>query len=438
MNNKIILTSVGSLGDLYPIVALALASKDLGFAPVLAVPESHVALVRTFGLNAEPVMPDFDAICIKLGLTEAEAVRALIDDIDFLIQRVLLATLAESTQALDDITGGALAIVGALISLPGPIVAEKRDIPFIPTILSPMLTMSAWDAPAGPGFGMLAKPPVGRFGYFWNRGCLAIIHMEMRRRYAKQIDRVRACHGLAPAKSSPIFTMDGDPSLRLGLYSPLMGNIQEDFPANLILTGFPNFDGAQKLGGEFDDEIESFIKEGARPVIFTLGSFAPAAAGRFYSDSLAAARELGMRALLLTGKNEIDCGANALARSYAPHSQVFPKAAVVVHHGGIGSVGQALKAGIPQLVVPINGDQIDNAARIARLGVGRVLPVKHYNPDSARSALEEIMNDPSMASRAAEVGNRVRTERGAEAAAGELAKLLLAPVALREREKRTQ
>lgn len=394
---------------------------------MLAVPESHVALVRSFGLNAEPVMPDFDAVRIKLGLTEAEAVRALIDDVDFLIRKVLLTTLAESTQALDDIADGAVAIVGALISLPGPIVAEKRGIPFIPTILSPMLTLSAWDAPAGPGFGMLAKPPVGRLRYAWNRGCLAIIHMEMRRRYAKQINRVRACHGLPPAKSSPIFSIDRDPPLWLGLYSPLMGGIQEDFPTNLVLTGFPNFDGAQKLSGEFDDEIDSFLNEGAPPIIFTLGSFATAAAGGFYNDSLTAASELGMRALLLTGKNEIGCGPNALACSFVPHSKVFPKAAVIVHHGGIGSAGQALKAGIPQLVVPMNGDQFDNAARIVRLGVGRVLPVKHYNPDSARSALEEIMNDPAMASRAAEVGNRVRTERGAKVAADALAKLLLTP-----------
>lgn len=408
-------------------MALALASKDIGFAPMLAVPESYVALVRSFGLNAEPVMPDFDAVRIKLGMTETEAVRALIDDVDFLIRKVLLATLTESTQALDDMAGGAVAIVGALISLPGPIIAEKRGIPFIPTILSPMLTLSAWDAPAGPGFGMLAKPPVGRLRYAWNRGCLTIIHMEMRRRYAKQINRVRACHGLPPAKSSPIFSIDGDPPLRLGLYSPLMGGIQEDFPANLVLTGFPNFDGAQKLGGEFEDEIESFLNEGAPPIIFTLGSLAPAAAGSFYNDSLTAASELGMRALLLTGKNELDCGASALVCSYAPHSQVFPKAAVIVHHGGIGTTGQALKAGIPQLVVPMNGDQFDNAARIARIGVGRVLPIKHYNPDSARSALEEIMNDPAMASRAVEVGNRVRTERGAEVAADELAKLLPVP-----------
>ena len=425
MKNKIILTSVGSLGDLYPIVALALASKDFGFAPMLAVPENHVALVRSFGLTAEPVMPDFDAARIKLGLTEAEAVRALIEDVDFLIQKVLLATLAESTQALDGIADGAIAIVGALVSLPGPIIAEKRDIPFVPTILSPMLTMSAWDAPTGPGFGMLAKPPVGRLRYLWNRGCLAIIHLEMRRRYASQIDKVRMHHGLAPAKSSPIFQIDGNPPLRLGLYSPLMGNIQEDFPANLVQVGFSNFDGEHKLGSKYDDELESFLNEGERPIIFTLGSLAPAAAGRFYSDSLAVASELGMRALLLTGKNEIGCGANALARSYAPHSQVFPKAAVVVHHGGIGSVGQALKAGIPQLVVPMNGDQFDNAARIARLGVGRVLPFKHYNPKTAGSALKEIMDDPFITLRAAEVGNRVRIERGAEVAANELAKLLL-------------
>lgn len=425
LSNKLILTCAGSLGDLYPILAVALASKDVGFQPVLAVPETHVELVRSFGLAAEPVMPDFDSVRIKLGLTETEAVRALIDDVDFLIQKVLLSTLAESTQALDDIADGALAILGALVSLPGPIVAEKRNIPFVPTVLSPMLTMSALDAPAGSGFGMLAKPPVGRIQHLWNKGWLAIIHREMRRRYAKQIDRVRELHGLPPAKSSPIFNVDGDPPLRLGLYSPLMGKIQKDFPANLVLTGFPNFDGGPKISRQYEDEVQPFLNGGSPPIVFTLGSLAPAAAGPFYNDSLAAAIQLDARALLLTGKNELDCGANALAFAYAPHSLVFPKAAVVVHHGGIGTTGQALKAGIPQLVVPMNGDQFDNAARIARLGVGRVLPFRRYNPETARSALETIMKGASMAARAADVGERVRAERGAEVAAAELAKVLL-------------
>ena len=107
------------------------------------------------------------------------------------------------------------------------------------------------------------------------------------------------------------------------------------------------------------------------------------AAGDFYEESLKAARLLGRRAVLLVGSRPGrlpvgPLGSDAWACAYAGHAQLFPRAAAVVHQGGVGTTAQALRAGVPMLVVPFAHDQPDNAARVRRLGVARVLSRRAY------------------------------------------------------------
>ena len=151
-----------------------------------------------------------------------------------------------------------------------------------------------------------------------------------------------------------------------------------------MLTGFPVFDSDTGAQEQLDPELEAFMAAGEPPIAFTLGSFAVYAPGDFYRESMDAALKMGRRALLLTGP-----GApppphpSVMSRAYVPHSLVFPRASVIVHHGGIGTTGAALRAGKPQLVVPHLGDQADNGARIVRLGVGQMLQGKRYSGDRA-------------------------------------------------------
>ncbi|HEX8389642.1 MAG TPA: nucleotide disphospho-sugar-binding domain-containing protein, partial [Sphingomonas sp.] len=105
-----------------------------------------------------------------------------------------------------------------------------------------------------------------------------------------------------------------------------------------------------------------------------------------------------------------------LVRRYAPHSLLFPRAAVVVHHGGVGTTGQALRAGRPQLVVPFLGDQPDNAARVARLGVGLTVAPKRFGTLAA-GAVRRLLEGPDFARRAAALGATVAAEEGAGNAA---------------------
>jgi UDP:flavonoid glycosyltransferase YjiC (YdhE family) len=197
-----------------------------------------------------------------------------------------------------------------------------------------------------------------------------------------------------------------------------MGEPQPDWPENVRITGFVFYNGPDVLA----PELEAFLDAGPPPVVFTLGTSAVAAAGRFYEESVGAVRRLGVRAVLLTGgfeqnrpSGELPPGVMLVDR--APHQLLFPRAAAVVHQGGAGTLAQALRAGKPMLVVPHAHDQPDNAARVVRLGVARrVLPRQYRGPRVAK-ALERLLADPTFAARAAEVAAVVQGEGGAAAAA---------------------
>jgi rhamnosyltransferase subunit B len=170
---------------------------------------------------------------------------------------------------------------------------------------------------------------------------------------------------------------------------------------------------------ELSPALAQFLDDGPPPIVFTLGMSAAMVAGRFYEHSVAAVERLGCRAVIVTGKNirnlPATLPANVVACGYAPFPLLFPRAAVVVHHGGIGTTGLAMRAGRPMLVVPFSHDNPDNAARVVRLGIGRSIPNSRYSPDRLASELRCLLDDPAYARRAHEIGEQVRQEDGVKA-----------------------
>ena len=107
------------------------------------------------------------------------------------------------------------------------------------------------------------------------------------------------------------------------------------------------------------------------------------------------------RAILLTGPSAPeDLPAGVRAFPYLPYSTVFPRAAAVVHQAGIGTLAQAMRAGRPQLILPVAFDQPDNARRAAALGLGRVLPFKKATAQRLASELAALLGRPSYACQA--------------------------------------
>ena len=111
-------------------------------------------------------------------------------------------------------------------------------------------------------------------------------------------------------------------------------------------------------------------------------------------------------------------------RNRAPHQLLFPRAAAVVHQGGAGTLAQAVRAGRPMVVVPHAHDQPDNAFRMARLGVARIVRPRSYRAPRVAHELERLLGEENYRARAAEVAATVRSEGGAASAAAAIGALL--------------
>jgi UDP:flavonoid glycosyltransferase YjiC (YdhE family) len=210
------------------------------------------------------------------------------------------------------------------------------------------------------------------------------------------------------------------PRLTLALYSRVLGAPQPDWPSRVVTTGFVFYNGPDALS----PELEEFLASGPAPVVFTLGTSAVGAAGRFYHESVAAAMRLGVRAVLLTGglaqnRPDGEPSRDVLLVDRAPHQLLFPRASAIVHHGGVGTLGQALRSGRPMLVVPHGHDQPDNAYRVTKLGVARTLYPPRYRAARVARELARLLDDDYRV-RAESVAATVRSEGGADAAAEEL------------------
>jgi UDP:flavonoid glycosyltransferase YjiC (YdhE family) len=105
-----------------------------------------------------------------------------------------------------------------------------------------------------------------------------------------------------------------------------------------------------------------------------------------------------------------------IASTYAPFSELFPRARAVVHSGGIGTVSQALRSGRPMVVTPYGFDQPDNAARLARLGTSRTIYRNAYTAERITTQLERLLQRPRYTERAVALAQRLHDEDGARVA----------------------
>jgi rhamnosyltransferase subunit B len=238
--------------------------------------------------------------------------------------------------------------------------------------------------------------------------------------------RLRAEIGLPPTSASPPFEGQHSPLLVLAMFSKLLADKQPDWPRQTVISGFPFYD--RDGEGGMPPELVRFLDAGPPPLVFTLGSSAVVDAGPFYEHSVAAAKLLGRRAVLLVGKDPRNRPAllpdGMVAFAYAPYSELFPRAAAIVHQGGIGTTALAMRCGRPMLVMPYAHDQPDNAERVTRLGIARTIARRRYTPARAVVELRHLLDNPAYSQRALAVGEQVRREDGVRAACDALTGLL--------------
>ncbi|CAM4267928.1 glycosyltransferase [Palleronia rufa] len=383
MTAPILLSTVGSFGDLFPVLALAHALEARGQPARLALSPEDATRARTQGLDAIACGPTEADVSRLAGLDRDALARQVFRDPSPILTSATYPMLASLAADLAPEATRARAVAGTLLAMAAPLAAELADRPYIPLLLQPLLLRSALDPPRVPGFAppMLRRPDTAA-ARAWNRLWLRVIDAEFRRRHGRDQARVRRELGLPPTRAVPVFGHPVPPVAQLGLWDPAVAPAPAD--RDVRLTGFPRL-APEGLPGP----LAAFLESGPPPLVVTLGSVSHALGGDgFWAGAAALARDAGLRAVLLSGDVPLAQAGDIHATPYAPHDALFPHAAAVLHHGGIGTTGAACLAGIPQLIQPLGADQPDNAARIEALGVGRVI----RGPAQARHALQDVLS----------------------------------------------
>jgi UDP:flavonoid glycosyltransferase YjiC (YdhE family) len=248
------------------------------------------------------------------------------------------------------------------------------------------------------------------------------------RSWSDPIRRLARERGLPESDSDPMFEGRFSPYGTLAMFSSVFAAPQPDWPPHTFVTGFP-FHDADEMDARVMRPLDDFLAAGSAPIVFTLGSSAVFVARDIYRQAVEIAQRLGRRAVLLTGREAGDQGLDSLPRDvfatdYAPHWKVFPRAAAVVHQGGIGTLAHAMRAGRPMLVIPFSHDQPDNAERAERLGMARSIPRAKFTVERGVAALRELLDDARYAQAARTVARRVAGEDGVRAACDRIEALL--------------
>lgn len=421
---RIVLSTWGSFGDLHPFIGLGLGLKARGHQVVLATTEIYREKVEGEGFLFHPVRPD-----LPPGDEATRLIRKVMDPktgTRTVVRDILMSSVREQYRDLLEACRGADVLLNHPIVHSGPLVAEKLGIPWVDCMLQPMLLLSRYEPPVPPEFPALAA--IYRLGPGFNRWFLG----RMKKAFAswgEPVRRLRRDEGLTPS-ACPIFEAHFSPDLNLALFSAMLGEPQPDWPARTVQCGFPFYD-RLSAGQGMPPELQKFLDSGPAPIVFTLGTSAVFTAEDFYRESIRAVRRLGRRAVLLVGLEGLNELPNPLPEGiigvpYAPHSELFARAAAIVHQGGVGTTGQAMRSGKPALIVPFAHDQPDNATRVARRGGARWIPRPRYSARTAERELRALLEDPRYARCADEVGRRVRAEQGVETACDAVEALLAA------------
>jgi rhamnosyltransferase subunit B len=379
-----VVITAGTLGDLYPLLGLASALKRRGRRVTVVGPTAHLEATRPTGLP-------------YIGLGTAEQFKQVLEHpdlwdpkkgLDVIWQFMSLATEHfEKTMAEWPVSPRCVMVTHPLLlHLAAVVRAERPDWRIASVFLAPSNLRTCHDPLT---MGPLRIPrwvPHGVRRWLWrliDRRLLDPVAVP-------RINHIRQAHGLPPVTGYVEHLLTaGD--LTVTLFPDWFGPRLPDWPEPLQAGAFPLFDpGAD---APLPAPLAQFLDAGDAPIVFTPGS-GFRRGGPYFEQALQAAQRLGRRAVFVTPhRDQVPASLpdSVFWQPGVPFRTLLPRAAALVHHGGIGTTAEALHAGVPQLVVPRAFDQFDNAMRVASLGVGQVLEAKRLSASALHRALQRLL-----------------------------------------------
>jgi vancomycin aglycone glucosyltransferase len=402
---KVLLTTVGSRGDVQPILALALELRALGHqALVCAAPNFHT-WVESFGIRFFPLGPDVEKWTRsrpERQTTQKKPSRAHLRALAGHTVAEQFRVLAEAARECD------LIVVGGMLQTAGRSIAEALKIPYIYASYCPATLPSPDHPPA-----KIGAPSPQTLPALVNRLLWMENERSFNRSFRDAVNEQRATLGLLPVRNVSRYVTTDHPWLAA---DPVLGPKASPIQMQITQTGAWLLPDPTPL----PDDLEIFLASGEAPLYFGFGSVrASAQTSRILIE---AARTLGHRAIISQGwtqLNVIDAGVDCLSIGDINHEKLLPQVAAVVHHGGAGTTTAAARTGRPQVVVPHLYDQYYWAQRVQTLGIGVSGPTAAgLTVDALVNALRECLQ-PEMTRRAQAFASRMELH-GARLAAEQL------------------
>jgi len=404
---RFIFTPNGTYGDIHPYMGIAHGLRARGHEVIFACNPYFDALIQSAGFTLAPVRssqeleeywdhPDmWDPYRYwKVGL-EYCALRPM---------RELYAMVEEHYVPGETVVAGPAWSFGARIA------QEKLGVPLATLHLEPFwlrsLHMTAVMPPP-----MITRPWVPkllkRFQFWVADRCFTD------RFLGRRTSAFRKELGL-PELTGFVKSWWHSPQCVIGLFPAWFSPVQPDWPPQTRLTGFPIWDRvSQRPVGE---DTKRFVETGSPPIVFAPGT-ANRQAAAFFSAAVEACEIGGWRGILLSDYvHQLPSSLPAQVKhfDYVPFSYLLPRAAAVVHHAGTGTAALCMKAGVPQVVMPMAYDQPDFANHLLDLGVAaRIIPRKFTGPTVAK-ALRRLLESPVTERRCEQIASRFEGMRPIE------------------------
>ncbi len=398
---RVLLSTIGSRGDVQPLVALALQLKTLGQEVRLCVPPDFRDWIEGLGMPVTPIGPEVRSTgkaSPSAALPTPEQRRQMVE-----------GTVAAQFETITVAAQGCDVIVGATaLQIAPPSIAEKMGVPYVFAAYCPAVLPSPHHAP--PVLAMLGDKPapaIADYSALWVQDA-----QRWNDQWSSALNPQRAKLGLAPVSDVRSHILTNQPWLAA---DPTLGPWPDPADQAVFQTGAWILPDERPLS----PELEAFLNAGDPPVYFGFGSIrAPEGINRVMIQT---ARALGRRAIILRGWADlslVDDEPDCLAISEANYQVLFKRVSAVVHHGGAGTTTAAARAGAPQVVIPQHYDQHYWAQRVQQLGIGTMHTPATPTTDSLTSARERTLQ-PDVAARAQSIAAAVRSD-GAQVAAQHL------------------
>lgn len=409
---RIALTTVGSRGDVQPVVALADALQKAGHTCVLVAPpafgaqhegNAYARLAAAINLEFRSIGTGFEDLARDrlVARDPAGSVWARFRTFRVTLDQVLEET-ADATLAACE---GANLVLGSGLQFLGASVAERLGVPYAYLATTPLSLASAWYPP-----GTLAGFQMGKWltRLAWRGSELGLNAV-----LGPALNRVRASWGLAPVKNVQRHaTYDATVLLA---FSPRVCPPAPDWQPRHVPVGYWFLDEAW----EPPSDLTRFLDGGPAPLYVGFGSMTNRDPLRTARLVLEAARAVDTRVILagdwggVGGEGARPDAPAFVLHGSAPQTWLFPRTSAVVHHGGAGTTAAGLRAGRPSVLVPHAGDQFFWGRRLQALGVSpSPIPAHRLTAERLAAGMEAALREPSLVANATTLGQAIAAEDG--------------------------